>query len=187
MLQAIDFTLSFGQLLHLKGANGAGKTTLLKLLASLLVPSQGSICYDGHLISNNLMHYRNAICYIGHKAGVNSLLTPREHWIYELASYRTSAHWTFEEAIESIGLQGCEDTPVFRLSAGQKKRVSLLKLLSKNASLWLLDEPWVALDQAAVFTLKKIIEQHLYHKGMVITTSHQFIPFEPVIYREYTL
>jgi heme exporter protein A len=186
VLQDVNFTLELGQLLHLKGANGAGKTTLLKLLASLLIPSQGFICYQGKLISDNLMHYREAMCYLGHKEGVHSLLTPREHWTYELASY-TASRCTFEEAMACIGLQGNEDTPFALLSAGQKKRASLLRLLARDASIWLLDEPWVALDKAAILILKDLIAQHVHCKGLAITTSHQPIPFEPTDYREYTL
>jgi heme exporter protein A len=107
--------------------------------------------------------------------------------MYEQLAAYTSSRCTFEEAMVVIGLQGSEDTPFALLSAGQKKRVSLLRLLAKNSTIWLLDEPWVALDKAAILILKDLIVQQVHWKGIVITTSHQPIPFERTAYREYTL
>lgn len=185
ILRDVDFSLEAGQLLHLKGANGAGKTTLLKLLAGLLTPSEGKICYQGTCIAEQSVHYRESMCYLGHKVGVHSLLTVREHWAFDLTE--PNMQWTFDAAIVSLALQGIEDIPCGLLSAGQKHRVSFLRLLARKSSLWLLDEPWVALDVHAIAILKDLITQHLFQGGMVITTSHQPLPFEEGSFREYAL
>lgn len=185
ILHDVHFSLVVGELLHLKGANGAGKTTLLKLLAGLLMPTQGHICFEGVPTTENMLHYRESMCYLGHKGGVHSLLSAREHWMFDLAE--PNMQCTLEDAIIALALEGIEDTPCGLLSAGQKHRVSLLRLLAHPAKVWLLDEPWVALDVNAISILKHLITTHIFQGGMVITTSHQPLPFEEGSFREYVL
>ncbi len=185
LLQGVHFSLEAGCLLHLDGPNGAGKTTLLKLLAGLLCPDQGEIRYRGMPIAEKKCFYREGVCYLGHKTGVSALLTPREHWRFDLPQVKKVI--SFDEAMEQLFLQGLEDTPCGLLSAGQRRRVGLLRLLVSNASLWLLDEPLIALDRQAMDGLKQILHQHTTSGGQVILTSHQPLPLESGNYQVYAL
>jgi heme exporter protein A len=174
LLTEVQFSLAAGQLMHLRGANGAGKTTLLKLLAGLLQPIEGEIRYDGEDINKNLGAYQRKLCYVGHKSGINPLLTVRENCYFDL-------HWgrrllTFDYLIEGFGLQDLSDEPCYLLSAGQRRRVGLLRIAMTDASLWLLDEPLIALDADAIETLMTCLENHIEQGGQVILTSHQNLP-----------
>ena len=175
LLKNISFSLASGQLLHLQGENGKGKTTLLKLLAGLMEPTAGEIQYS-----------EQTVCYVGHKTGVSTLLTVKEHWFLELLHERSDGV-SFESAIVQFGLKGTEHSVCGLLSAGQRRRVGLLRLLVSKAKLWLLDEPFSALDAQSTGILKALIDVHLSTQGMVILTSHQALPFEHCSYKAYQL
>ncbi len=158
----VSFSLTAGAALHVQGPNGAGKTTLLKLLAGLLHPLEGSIQYEG-------------ICtYVGHKNGVNTRLTPREHVHLDLG---VCDDFDIDKALTHLSLQTLHDTPIGFLSSGQKRRVGLLRLLTSNNMLWLLDEPLVGLDKAGIDVLGKLLSRHVSRGGMLVFTSHQALPF----------
>jgi heme exporter protein A len=184
LLNKVEFSLAAGQLLHLRGANGGGKTTLLKLLAGLLQPHEGEIRYEGAAINKDLAAYQQKLCYVGHKMGLHPLLTIRENCFFDM-------HWgrrtlAFANLLTSFGLQNLADEPCHTLSAGQKRRASLLRIAMTDAKLWLLDEPLIALDSEAVKLLITYLEKHLARGGQVILTSHQSIPLRQA-YQEYFL
>ena len=185
ILQDVQFTLKPGCLLHLRGGNGVGKTTLLKLLAGILQPLRGDIRYNGLSITQDLSAYQHHICYVGHKTGVNQLLTVRENCRFELQRHPNSL--PFDEIIRRFDLQGLEDIACSLLSAGQKRRVGLLRILLSDAALWLLDEPLVALDNEAIDLLLAAFSLHLNKGGHVILTSHQTLPLITDQYQEYYL
>lgn len=185
VLQGIQFTLKPGNLLHLRGGNGAGKTTLLKLLAGILYPTRGDIRYAGHSIANDVAAYQQQICYVGHKTGVSQLLTVRENCRFDLHCNRNTL--SFEKLINFYALQGIEDAICGLLSVGQQRRVGLLRLLMSNASLWLLDEPLIALDTEAIDHLMSSLTMHLNKGGQIILTSHQNLPLRTDNYQEYCL
>lgn len=185
LLNGVSFTLNTGCLLHLRGKNGAGKTTLLKLLAGLLHPTHGEIRYQGHSIAINRTAYQQNICYVGHKPGVSQLLTVRENCSFELQ--RSPDLVSFDALLERLSLLDYSDVPCNLLSAGLLRRVGLLRLLMSNASLWLLDEPLVALDQDALDMVMIFIKEHLKRGGQVILTSHQRLPLSGENCLEYCL
>lgn len=174
LLHNVQFSVPAGHLLHLRGNNGTGKTTLLKLLSGMLRPLSGDICYQGQSIWQDLAVYQDAICYVGHKAGISQLLTVRENCRFAL---RHNPHQlSLEALLQRFALSGLEDVLCGVLSAGQRRRVGLLRLLMSDASLWLLDEPLVALDHDAVGLLMNCFSEHLNKGGQIILTSHQTIP-----------
>ena len=184
LLNKVQFSLANGKLMHLRGANGSGKTTLLKILAGLLRVEEGEVRYNGKNIYENQNHYQENLCYLGHKLGIHPWLTVQENCVFDM-------HWgrravDFETLLAGFGLQGLAAFPCHQLSAGQRRRVSLLKLAMTNARLWLLDEPLVALDKAAVRTLMLCLEHHVQTGGQVVLTSHQRLPFSQA-YEEYSL
>ncbi|MBA2656050.1 MAG: cytochrome c biogenesis heme-transporting ATPase CcmA [Tatlockia sp.] len=184
LLNKVEFSLACGQLMHLRGANGAGKTTLLKLLTGLLQPLEGQIYYKGQPIAKDLSAYQRQLCYVGHKAGINPLLTVRENCYFDMHWGRRSLN--FEQLLEEFGLQSLADEPCYRLSAGQKRRISILRIAMTDAKLWLLDEPLVALDVEVIAKLMSYLTKHLKQGGQVILTSHQNLPLAQS-YLEYSL
>lgn len=185
ILQNVSFTLPAGKLLHLHGKNGAGKTTLLKILAGLFSPDRGEIQFQNQSIFDDLSAYQRHICYLGHKTGISSLLTIQENYQYSWLPTPSKQYW--EECLNRLELHNLDHVPCGLLSAGQKRRVGLLRLMISKASVWLLDEPLVALDAQGVNILMSILTEHLVNHGQIILTSHQSLPLENIPYQEYHL
>lgn len=183
ILNDIHFSLQAGALLHLRGENGSGKTTLLKILAGLYAPEEGGIWYQSNNVLEDIAWYQQQICYVGHKTGISLPLTVKENCLFNF-------HYTGDNlacVLEQFDLERLADTYCSQLSAGQKRRVGLLRLALSNASLWLLDEPLVALDEQAISLLMRQLQRHVTAGGQVILTSHQAIPELDVPYKEYYL
>lgn len=169
-----SFDLHSGEWLHIKGANGAGKTSLLRLLAGLAMPHQGKILWNQDNIANHHYPYRQQLLYLGHQSGLKEELTPLEnlHLLQTLFNHQYNAQDT-KQALIAFGLKGRIHLPCRFLSAGQKRRVSLSRLSLQPSSLWILDEPFTALDTQASEFLTHIIQEHLNQGGITILTSHQ--------------
>jgi len=170
----LSFRLDAGTLLHVRGRNGSGKTTLLRALCGLFTPETGEIRWRGSSIRDLGDDYRRELRYFGHLNGIKGDLTGIENLriAAALAGLRvtTSALWA---ALARSGLDGFEDIPTRMLSQGQKKRVALARLLVAPAPLWILDEPFTALDVDAVALLQQLLTDHLAADGLVILTTHQ--------------
>jgi len=176
----VSFTLSPGQWLHLTGENGAGKTSLLRILCGLLAAESGEIRWKGEAVTENADAYRRDLLYFGHAGAIKDDLTALEN--LRIAAALGGRHLAEEDALAAlrrIGLRGREDLPTRVLSQGQKRRVSLARLLTSPAPLWVLDEPFVVLDVQAVELLCAIIREHLQQGGMTLFTSHQAVDLGP--------
>jgi len=188
LFKDLSFTLSDGELLHLKGANGAGKTTLLRALSGLLQPLEGDISLDGRSLFKYREDYHAQITYLGHLNGIKGDLTTYEniqlHADLNGISIRQS---DVDEALQALGLLSRADLPVKVLSQGQQKRVALARLLVMKRRLWLLDEPFVALDVKAVEWLQRIIGEQLRKNAMVVMTTHQEVSIDANSKRELVL
>jgi len=170
----VGFSLEPGGRLHVTGENGSGKTSLLRILCGLSPPEAGEIHWQGTPIRSLGDEYRKAVLYLGHHNAIKEELTALENLRTTAALAGIAV--TEEEGIgvlERVGLAGREHLPVRVLSQGQKRRVALSRLLWTPAPLWILDEPFVALDVAAVAGLAEIVGEHLDRGGMAILTSHQ--------------
>lgn len=183
LLNKVNFHLPAGSLLHLQGANGAGKTTLLKLIAGLYRPMEGEIQFMGHNINHDYAAYQRQLCFVGHKTGINPCLTLRENCFFDL-KYNSNS---LDELISQFHLRSYLDLPCGLLSAGQRRQVALLRLWMSNALLWLLDEPFVALDEQALKLVMAKITSHTQQGGAVLLTSHQKLPWNSSAYQEYFL
>jgi heme exporter protein A len=165
------------QLLFLEGRNGSGKTTLIRTLCALFMADKGEIIWQDQPINEHLEAYRKALFYLGHLNAIKGDLTVLENLHFNhVMSGQTSTDNELLDALEKIGLFGYEDIPTRQLSQGQKRRVALARLLVNQSPLWILDEPFVALDSGAVELLQRIISQHIEAGRMAIITTHQVVP-----------
>ena len=177
LFTGLDFEVFAGQWLHVRGENGIGKTSLLRLLSGLTKPAAGEIFWNEQLISADPSEYHRNLLFLGHRDSLKEDLTALEN--LSIATALDGIVVTEDEillALHRFGLRGREDLPVNCLSAGQKRRVLLARLLLRQAKLWILDEPFNALDVRAVEMLSELILEHIASGGMAIMTSHQEIP-----------
>ena len=173
----LSFELESNQLMMLEGRNGSGKTTLLRTLCGLYLADEGEVLWNGESIKKQDEAFRRELLYLGHSNGIKVDLTSLENLrINCLLADEPVSDDKLIAALETIGLFAFEDFPCSQLSQGQKRRVALARLLISQAKLWILDEPFVALDVDAVELLQSIIATHVDSGGMVILTTHQEVP-----------
>ncbi|MGE5945651.1 MAG: cytochrome c biogenesis heme-transporting ATPase CcmA, partial [Betaproteobacteria bacterium] len=167
---------------------GTGKTSLLRMLIGLLPPEAGEIRWKGRSIKTLADEFRAELCYLGHLNAIKEELTPLENL---LAGARLADDELSEDdaldALEQVGLAGREDLACKYLSQGQKRRVALARLVKEKRLLWILDEPFVALDTAAVDWLAGIISAHLQRGGLAVMTTHQPVSIPAGTVRELRL
>lgn len=174
LFENLPIQLSSGELLQVEGPNGAGKTTLLRILAGLSSDYQGELRWNGKKMSSVYAGFRLSTFYFGHRPAIKSELTPVENMRWR-ARLRND-HYTDSQianALEQVDLAGYEDVMCGQLSAGQHRRVAFADLASCSAPLWILDEPFTAIDVKGVAWLEALIAHHVRGGGMVIITSHQ--------------
>jgi heme exporter protein A len=177
LITALSFTLERGRLLAVTGANGSGKTSLLRMLCGLLPAEQGRVLWDGEDVRACRERYLASLIYIGHLNSLKDDLTPVENVTISarLAGEAISDEKTCE-ALEAVGLaRAIHRLPTRVLSQGQKRRVSLARLWVSQRVLWILDEPFAALDAASTGLLMQQLRAHLSHGGIVIAATHQEI------------
>lgn len=176
----LSFELPNAQWLQIQGANGAGKTTLLRVLAGLVAPQEGSVSWRQQPISANREQWHRDLLYLGHQAALKEELSPLENLTYGLGleGYPAEAEHLIQ-SLRRFGLRDREHLPVRYLSAGQRRRVLLTRLLVRPAELWILDEPFTALDVQATAYLATVIEAHLDRGGSAVLTSHQTLGLRP--------
>lgn len=173
----LDCNCEAGSVLQVLGANGTGKTTLLRTLAGLMTPVAGKIAWRGRGI-HSAPDYRGQLLFLGHQTPIKGLLNPREnlHWLARLHQHALECTTDrVDHALASVGLAGYESVPCQQLSAGQRRRVLLAQLYLSEASLWILDEPFTAIDRRGVADLEALIEQHRRAGGIAVLTSHQAV------------
>lgn len=175
LFSKLGFTLGGGELLRVAGANGSGKTSLLRILCGLLSPAQGPVRWRGSNIGSLREEYWKEIVYLGHSNAVKDGLTALENLMVActLAGMKVD-HEQASAALRCFGLAECEALPAKVLSQGQRRRVSLARLiLSNHLPLWILDEPFTALDAAAVDDMQTLIAGHVARGATVVLTTHQ--------------
>jgi len=173
----VSFSLNNKQLMRIEGENGTGKTTLLRTLCGLTQADTGDILWNDSPIKKQDDIFLKELFFLGHQNAIKADLSALENLqINTSLAGDTYSEEELLEALEDIGLFGSEYKPSAHLSQGQKRRVSLAGLLLSKAKLWILDEPFVALDGFAVKKLQDVIANHVENDGMVILTTHQEVP-----------
>jgi heme exporter protein A len=183
LFREVAFGLEAGSLLRIAGANGSGKTSLLRIVCGLAVPSRGMIRWQGENVRSLREEYWKNVAYVAHANAVKDDLTAEENLRIGCALAGLAA--TPENVMDALGQFGvahCALLPARALSQGQRRRVALARLaLSAQVPVWVLDEPFTALDARAVAFLQALIAAHLVRGGIVVLTTHQEVSIEAAI------
>lgn len=179
LFEHLSLSLYGGQILLVEGLNGSGKTSLLKILTGLKMAEQGEIYWHGTEISEPGSDYHEKVTYVGHHDGVKRELTCLEN-LRLVQAMGNPSDIDLDDALEQVNLYPYGDTPVGNMSAGQRRRLSLARLIVTRADLWILDEPYTSLDKASMALFQSIFESHLKVKGMIVMTSHHEIDMPSV-------
>ncbi|MEM7221763.1 MAG: heme ABC exporter ATP-binding protein CcmA [Pseudomonadota bacterium] len=175
VFQGLDFTLAAGEALVVIGPNGSGKSSLLRLMAGLIRPAAGQLTWCGQALEEAA--HRSRLHYLGHLDAVKPVLTAREV-LNGWASLRGASAERVPEALDRFGLTELAELPCRLLSAGQRRRLALARLLATPAELWLLDEPSVGLDKESQGRLAAVIAQHQAGGGRVALATHEALDLE---------
>ena len=173
LFENIDVDLNPGQALQVNGANGSGKTTLLRILSGLTWPTAGIVLWNGVNLDDDPQELRGDIVYVGHTDGIKLELSVRENLEYCRALAYHPRDTPVSDITERLALGGLDDVLVRYLSAGQRRRVALARLLMTEARLWILDEPFTALDVEGTATVEEMLAEHMNGDGLVVFSSHQ--------------
>ena len=176
LFSGLSLGVAPGQIMQIEGANGSGKTSLLRILAGLSPPSEGEVLWRGVSIAKKRAAFFAEIGYLGHHLGLKAELSVGENLRFAFAmNGKALTRERLEQALDQVGLADREDLPVRALSAGQRQRVALARLVSSEAALWILDEPFTALDVGGIALVQKLLEAHAERGGLAVLTSHQAV------------
>ena len=179
LFRGLTFALAPGRLLHVQGANGSGKTTLLRALAGLSQPVHGDIRWRGAPIGGQREPFAAALCYVGHPNALQGELNALENLRFAAwLNGDTADAASIEQALDQLALMPCARLPAKVLSQGQKRRLALARLRLADKPLWILDEPFTALDAASCARITALLDAHLANNGMVLMASHQALAID---------
>ena len=179
LFRQLSARINAGDFVQLLGPNGAGKTTLLKIISGLFRYYEGQLRWGDHKIPS--YEFYTSLLYLGHQVGIKASLTALENmrWYFGQNGLKSDNNVVLPErdqvvsALAEVGLAGYEDVPAYQMSAGQQRRIALARLWLSHAPLWVLDEPFTAIDKQGVKNLEARMMTHCEHGGMVLMTSHQ--------------
>lgn len=188
LFASLDFKVERGECLHVQGANGVGKTSLLRIVCGLSEPAEGRVLWNEQDTRSLGDAWHGELLFLGHHHAVKEELSARENLtLAALLDGQPLDPAVLQAALSRLGLSACEDLPVRYLSQGQKRRVALTRLLTRRARLWVLDEPFTALDSAATGLISDLLDEHLAGGGLALITSHQAVSLANARLRELRL
>lgn len=189
LFDQLTFAIDAGDIVQIEGPNGSGKTSLLRILAGLSQPFEGDIFYKDQLINQSREEFHQNLLYLGHLPGVKGEMSAQENLDFNLTLHGLhSKADEVEEILSLVNLAGFEDSLASHLSAGQHRRISLARLYKSTAKIWILDEPFTAIDKQGVHSLEQLFKAHIKQGGCVILTTHQdLLTFESSQIKKITL
>lgn len=173
LLRGVSFEVSAGELLQIMGPNGVGKTSLLRCVAGLLPVESGEIEWQGRVCTHRFEELHQELAYLAHLNALKGELTAAENLRYAVGLRRQVTTAEIATTLERLQIAHCADLPVRALSAGQKRRVSVARVLMSDALVWILDEPITNLDVAGVALVEQLMAEHLARGGLIVTAAHQ--------------
>lgn len=172
LFDELSFDVNAGNLIQIEGANGTGKTSLLRILAGLSQPYEGEVLYGQSPIAQCREEYYQDLTFLGHLAGVKGEISALANLAFNLTIQGDRLD-DMSSAIEAVNLTGFENVNAANLSAGQNRRIALARLWQSTSKVWILDEPFTAIDKAGVAALEQLFINHTAQGGAIIFTSHQ--------------
>lgn len=172
VLRGVGLQAFPGEALHIRGANGSGKTTLLRVACGLLRPEQGSVSWQGQSIYDDPGTYQAAMTYASHEPALKGDLTALENLRFMVALKRRCSDVELGAHLARVGVDNCANLPARVLSAGQRRRVSMARVLATGAALWLLDEPFTNLDVRGSDLMRELLDQHVAAGGLALIVAH---------------
>lgn len=173
LFQELDFTVKKGEIVQVEGPNGVGKTSLFRIIVGLSIAYSGTIYWKNSAITEDRESFYKELLYLGHKTGIKPELTALENLHFFQKLQPSHNHINLWEVLAKVGLAGYEDIVTAQLSAGQQRRVALARLWLNDCPLWILDEPFTALDKSGVKVLENLFLEHAAKGGIVLLTTHQ--------------
>jgi len=186
LFESLDLEVKTGEIVQIEGPNGVGKTSLLRILAGLSIPYDGEVNFQGVPITSTKESFHQNLLYLGHLPGVKGEMTAQENLEFNLAMHGLNTD-SAEETLENVSLLGFEDALASHLSAGQHRRIALAKLWQSNAPIWILDEPFTAIDKLGIKKLEQLFIEHAQNGGCVILTTHQDLAIPETLLKKITL
>ena len=187
LFEGVDVDVGAGELLQVHGRNGAGKTTLLRILCGLTIAWEGEVLWKGRSIARRPQGLRRDLSYLGHADGIKYALSARENLEFAACLAGAPGVRGVSEALDRLGLARFAQHAARTLSSGQRRRVALARLLICRTSLWILDEPFTALDEQGAESMRGVLAEHLERGGVVVLTSHQPVPLDGVRHQRLEL
>jgi heme exporter protein A len=173
ILRDVSFSLREGEFLKLTGPNGVGKTTLIRIVCGLLPPENGSIEWRGRVVRSTNDEFHTEMAYLGHLNSLKADLTARENLRFLAGLRQALSDGDIDAALDRVGILSRGDLAARSLSAGQKRRLALARLLLSGAVLWILDEPVTNLDTAGIALVEELISEHVERGGLALSAAHQ--------------
>ncbi len=183
VLRGVSLNLRPRQLLHVSGPNGSGKTTLLRVVCGLLRPEQGLVSWLGRSISGIRAEYQAALAYASHEPALKADLTALENLRFAVGLKRRVTADELRASLDQTGVAACADLPARVLSAGQRRRVAMARVLAMSASLWLLDEPFTNLDAEGSDLLRSLLQSHVERGGLALVVAHHDLKLDCNVHR----
>ena len=172
VLQGVSAHVRPRELLHISGPNGTGKTTLLRVLSGLLRPEQGSVRWLGQSIMTFRTEYQASLAYASHEPALKGDLTALENLHFAVGLKRRITAEELHAALDRTGVGACADLPARVLSAGQRRRVALARVVAMSATVWLLDEPYTNLDASGADLVSGLLQAHVQGGGLALVVAH---------------
>ena len=184
ILRDVSFGVRAGEFLKITGPNGVGKTTLIRIVCGLLPPESGTVHWRGRVVRSSTDEYHTEMAYLGHLNSLKADLTARENLRFLAGLRQALGPSDIDGALDRVGILSRGDLPARSLSAGQKRRLALARLLLSGAILWILDEPVTNLDTAGVDLVEELVREHVGRGGLALAAAHQrLLDGDPILRR----